>query len=38
MTCPSDRANGHFDFYEYDDCDLNKTFLITKKLNHDEKD
>jgi hypothetical protein len=25
-------ANGHFDFYEYESCDLNKTFQITKKL------
>lgn len=24
--------NGHFDFYEYEQCDLNKTFKITKKL------
>lgn len=22
-------ANGHFDFYEYEGCDLNKTFQIT---------
>lgn len=25
-------ANGHFDFYEYPACDLNKTFQITKNL------
>ena len=25
--------NGHFDFYEYESCDLNKTFQITKHLN-----
>lgn len=31
-------TNGHFDFFEYEGCDLNKTFLITKKLNNDEKD
>lgn len=24
--------NGHFDFYEYEACDLSKTFLITKHL------
>ena len=24
--------NGHFDFYEYEGCDLNQTFQITKKL------
>lgn len=24
--------NGHFDFYEYESCDLNKTFQITKSL------
>lgn len=24
--------NGHFDFYEYESCDLNKSFQITKKL------
>jgi hypothetical protein len=30
MTTPS--ANGHFDFYEYEGCDLNKTFHITRKL------
>lgn len=24
--------NGHFDFYEYQECDLNKTFQITKQL------
>ena len=32
--------NGHFDFYEYETCDLSKTFLITKYLieTEDEKD
>lgn len=25
-------SNGHFDFYEYEACDLNKTFQITKHL------
>ena len=30
MTTPS--ANGHFDFYEYEGCDLNKTFHITRKI------
>ena len=31
--------NGHLDFYEYQGCDLNKTFLITKNLcsNEDSK-
>lgn len=24
--------NGHFDFYEYEQCDLNKSFKITKKI------
>lgn len=24
--------NGHFDLYEYENCDLNKTFKITKQL------
>ncbi len=28
--------NGHFDFYEYEGCDLNSTFQITKKLGNDE--
>ena len=31
MTSVAD--NGHFDFYEYECCDLNRTFQITKKLN-----
>lgn len=33
-------SNGHFDFYEYEACDLNKTFQITKNLieKKDEKD
>ena len=33
-------ANGHFDFYEYEACDLNKSFQITKSLieKEDEKD
>jgi hypothetical protein len=30
MTTPS--TNGHFDFYEYEGCDLNKTFHITRKI------
>ena len=30
MTTPS--ANGHFDFYECEGCDLNKTFHITRKI------
>lgn len=28
--------NGHFDFYEYEGCDLNNTFHITKILSDDE--
>ena len=28
--------NGHFDFYEYEGCDLNSTFKITKNLCSDE--
>ncbi len=31
-------SNGHFDFYEYEGCDLNNTFQIIKDLNADEKD
>ena len=33
-------SNGHFDFYEYESCDLNKTFQVTKNLleKKDEKD
>ena len=30
-------ANGHFDFYEYTACDLNKTFQITKSLVEEDK-
>ena len=30
--------NGHFDFYEYEGCDLNSTFQITKILCSDEDD
>ena len=30
-------TNGHFDFYEYEACDLNKTFQITKKLVEENK-
>ena len=30
--------NGHFDFYEYECCDLNQTFQITKKLKEDKQD
>ena len=29
-TAPS--SNGHFDFYEYEGCDLSKSFQITKAL------
>lgn len=28
--------NGHFDFYEYEYCDLNQTFQITKTLMEDK--
>ena len=28
----STSPNGHFDFYEYAQCDLNKSFKITKRL------
>lgn len=28
----TESTNGHFDFYEYENCDLNKTFKITKIL------
>ncbi len=31
-------SNGHFDFYEYECCDLNQTFQITKKLVEDKQD
>lgn len=30
ITSPA--ANGHFDLYEYETCNLNKTFKITKSL------
>jgi hypothetical protein len=30
--------NGHFDFYEFECCDLNESFVITKKLIDNEKD
>lgn len=30
--------NGHFDFYEYEACDLNKSFQITKSLMEELKD
>ncbi len=30
MTQPS--VNGHFDFYEFEGCDLNRTFKIEKQL------
>ena len=30
--------NGHFDFYEYEGCNLNNTFQITKKLCKNEND
>lgn len=29
--------NGHFDFYEYESCDLNKKFQITKNLIEEDK-
>ena len=29
--------NGHFDFYEFVGCDLNKTFQITKQLTDNEE-
>lgn len=28
----AESLNGHFDFYEYEKCDLNKSFKITKSL------
>lgn len=28
--------NGHFDFYEYEGCDLNRTFQITKTIYGDD--
>jgi len=28
----STNQSGHFDFYEYEQCDLNKSFKITKRL------
>ena len=31
-------SNGHFDFYEYEKCDLNKTFQITRNLIEKTKD
>jgi hypothetical protein len=31
-------TNGHFDFYEYEACDLNKTFQITKRLIEEKND
>lgn len=31
-------SNGHFDFYEYEACDLNKTFQITKNLTEEKND
>ena len=33
----STATNGHFDFYEYESCDLNKTFIITKNLVEEKK-
>lgn len=37
ITTPA--SNGHFDFYEYAGCDLNKSFVITKNMiDKDEKD
>ena len=34
----SSTSNGHFDFYEYETCDLNKSFTITKNLIEEKKD
>ena len=31
-------SNGHFDFYEYEGCNLNSSFEITKNLLNDEED
>ena len=31
-------TNGHFDFYEYETCDLNKTFQIAKSLMEEKND
>ena len=31
-------TNGHFDFYEYEGCDLNQSFQITRNLCNNEKD
>ena len=31
-------TNGHFDFYEYETCDLSKTFQITKSLMDEKND
>ena len=31
-------GNGHFDFYEYEGCDLNSSFQITKQLHNNEED
>ena len=33
----STAENGHFDFYEYESCDLNQTFQVTKNLISNEK-
>lgn len=33
----STATNGHFDFYEYETCDLNKSFQITKSLLEENK-
>ena len=33
----STATNGHFDFYEYESCDLNRTFIITKNLVEEKK-
>jgi hypothetical protein len=32
----STASNGHFDFYEFESCDLNKTFKTTKKLTEEQ--
>ena len=33
----STATNGHFDFYEYETCDLNKSFQVTKNLIEEKK-
>ena len=38
MAFVNTAASGHFDFYEYEGCDLNKTFQLTKRLYKNEED